>query len=81
MEVNVITLENGKDYIIIDAIEDEGNKYLILVNENDEEDMCIRKIKVKDNKEYLIRLNEEDEFDRILAKFYLKFTGKDGENE
>ena len=38
MDVNTIKLEDDKKYIIIDFIEKENNKYLVLVNENDEMD-------------------------------------------
>ena len=44
MKVNVMTLENGKDYIIIDTLEDGDNKYLFYVNEQDALDICIRKV-------------------------------------
>ena len=40
IDVNVMTLENGKDYIITDTIiNDNNNKYLFLVGKLDNNDM------------------------------------------
>ena len=81
LEVNVIKLEDGIDYVIIDAIQNESNKYLFLANKNDETDVCIRKIISKENKEYLIKLDDDDEFEEVLTLFNVKHRKKDGEYE
>lgn len=79
MEVNVITLENEKDYIIIDTIEFNSNKYLFLSNKEDENDMCVRKIILKENKEYLIKLDSENELEEVLNIFTTKYKGEGNE--
>lgn len=78
MEVNVITLENEKDYIIIDTIEYNNNKYLFLSNKEDENDMCVRKVILKD-KEYLIKLESENELEEVLNVFTTKYKGDNNE--
>lgn len=81
VEVNVIKLEDGIDYVIIDAIQNENNKYLFLANKNDELDVCIRKIILKDDKEYLVKLDSDEEFEDIMTLFNLKYREKEVHNE
>lgn len=81
LEVNIIKLEDGIDYVIVDAIQTEENKYLFLANKLDETDVCIRKIIKKDTKEYLIKLDNDDEFEDILTLFNLKHRMKEDKNE
>lgn len=78
MEVNVVTLENNKDYIIIDTIEFNDNKYLFLSNKDDENDMCVRKIITKD-REYLTKLESENELEEVLNLFTTKYKGDKNE--
>ena len=78
MEVNVVTLENNKDYIIIDTIEFNDNKYLFLSNKDDENDMCVRKIITKD-REYLTKLESENELEEVLNIFTTKYKGEKNE--
>ncbi|MBQ7030939.1 MAG: DUF1292 domain-containing protein [Bacilli bacterium] len=78
MEVNVVTLENNKDYIIIDTIEFNDNKYLFLSNKDDENDMCVRKIITKD-REYLTKLESENELEEVLNIFATKYKGEKNE--
>lgn len=68
-ELEYITLENGKDYFIIDEITENDVTYLYLTNENDENDFCIRKMG-KDNE--VIRLDNDIEFDKALLYFTKK---------
>ena len=81
LEVNVIELEDGIKYVIVDAIQDKENKYLFLANKNDETDVCIRKIIIKENKEYLVKLDSDDEFEEVLTLFNIKHREKEGKNE
>ncbi len=64
-----ITLEDGIDYFIIDEIEENGNTYLYLTNENDVEDFCIRKM--ADNNK-VVALDNEEEFKKALLYFTKK---------
>lgn len=75
VEVSVITLDNGKNYEIVDKIKDNDQTYLFLINENDENDKCIRKQVIENDKEILYCLNE-DEFKNVLEKFMKKYKGE-----
>jgi len=81
VEVNVITLENGKDYLIVEALEVNNNRYLFLVNEDDEQDSCIRKVITENNEEYLIKLDDKEEYENVMTTFNEKIMRKEEENE
>ena len=76
MEVNCVKLENGKEYIIMDIINKNNDKYLVLVEENNEYDIQVRKIVFKDGNEYLSTLDTNEEFDDVLKVFYGNHNGK-----
>ena len=39
-----ITMKNGKEYLVIEQVNFEGNEYVYLVNENDYKDAMFRKV-------------------------------------
>lgn len=80
MEIDVIKLEDNIEYAIFDTIETESNKYLFLGNIQNYDDICIRKIIVKDGKEYLRKL-EDEEFEEVMTLFNEKHIRKEEENE
>lgn len=67
--INVVTLEDGIEYAIIDEIESNSTKYLYLSNVEDSDDFCIRKLALKDNEQVLIGLDDDAEFDLALMLF------------
>lgn len=67
-EVEVVTLEDDNNYIIIDTIDD----YVYLVNEDNPESFCIRKIELEGDEEFFVGLNDGKEFDKALLKFTKK---------
>lgn len=70
MKMNLITLENNQDYIILSTIELKDKKYFVLVNELNDKDLCIRKVILnKDNKEVLVKLDSNEEFYEVLSMF------------
>lgn len=73
MKANVITLEDNKEYVIIDTVVIENNNYLVLASNDDNDEIVIRKVVIKDNKEVLVRLEDEIEFDNVLQEFYKKY--------
>lgn len=80
MNVSVITLENKQDYIIVSTIEYKNNKYFILVNEDDDNDITIRKIMKNDNNDdVLVKLESKEELIEVL-NMYSNREGK-GKNE
>jgi len=81
IDVNIITLENGEEYIVIDSIEYNNSKYLVLANEENDLDMAIRKVILENGVEYLVKLDSEDEYSEVMSAFNLKYRKSDGENE
>ena len=69
--IEVVTLENNKNYEIACEIEYNGSCYLVLCNEKNSKDICIRKKEIEDNKEYLSRITEE-EFNEVVNIFLEK---------
>lgn len=69
-ELEVITIDD-KDYVIIEEVDHENDKYLYLSNVIDEEDTLIRKIN-KDDTKTVLPLKDENEFElacNLLFKF------------
>lgn len=71
-EVNIITLDDGKDYMVTDELVINNVKYLLLTNEDDVADFCIRKINNINKSEYLVGLNNKDEVLNVLKEFAKK---------
>lgn len=80
LEVNVIKLEDNNDYIIVDALQNNDNKYLFLVSNDDYKKKCIRKVIEKDGEEYLRKLYDE-EFEEAVELFNLKHKNGEKINE
>lgn len=76
MTLDYITLENNNDYAVVDTLVVDNNKYLFLVNEQDEKDVTVRKVITKDNKEYLNKLDSNEEFEKIMTEFLNKHQGE-----
>ena len=68
-EVEVITLEDNKDYNVMDKIEQNGFTYLLLANVDDDTDICVRKEVIKDGNSYIAMLSNEEELDSVLKLF------------
>lgn len=62
----VIELEDRKDYMIVDIINLNDIKYLLLKNV-DSDDICFRKQIIEEGKEFICMLNE-DEFNTITKE-------------
>ena len=82
MNVNIVTLEDGKDYMIIYALDNENGKYIFMAEENNPKNLNLRKvIKKDDGKEYLVKLANEEEFDEVMIAFSAEFNKKEDKNE
>ena len=68
VEVNAYKLEDGIIYNEISRLIYNKCIYLLLANENDPSDICIRKLEKKDNDVYINKL-DNDEFQVVLNKF------------
>lgn len=71
-EVEVITLEDGNTYMIIDEININGVRYVYLSNEEDVASFAVRKINIINNEEYLVSLSDKEEFNKALQYFLNK---------
>ena len=69
MKVNSVVLENGQDYIIIAEKKHNDFKYVYLVNEDNSDDFCIRKVIMEDDEEILSGLDDEKEFNLAVSLF------------
>ncbi len=79
MEINVLPLEDGKNYMIVDTIENGNFQYLLLANENDHDEIILRKV-IHEDKDYLVKLDSDDEFDEVMTVFNEKYR-KGGNDE
>lgn len=71
MNYEIVKLENGINYLILNEQVIDDDKYLYLVNVNDEDDFAIRKEEGED----LVGLTEE-EFDKVI-KYIIKEIDED----
>ena len=74
--IEVVTLEDGKDYMVTAELEINNIKYLFLTNEDDVADFCLRKINTNNNNEYLVGLNDKEEVIKVLQEFTNKFKNE-----
>lgn len=72
-EIEVVTLDDGKDYMVTAEIVINNIKYVYLTNEEDIADFCIRKINNINNNEYLVGLDSKEEVLMVLKEFTNKF--------
>lgn len=68
-EYDVIILEDGQEYAVIDEITENNNTYVYLSNLQDEKDFCIRKVAHQGTEEVLIGLDNDEEFNQALMYF------------
>lgn len=70
--IEVIKLEDEKEYAVVDEIEDNSNTYVYLTNIEDPEDFCIRKKVLENAEEFLVGLENDNEFEQALLYFTKK---------
>lgn len=68
-DIETVTLENGKSYLVVKEIVIDRVKYVYLANEDDYKDFCVRKVNIINGAEYLVNLSNEDEFKKALDEF------------
>ena len=68
---NIHTLEDNYNYIEVDILEENNSKYLLLAQDINPSNICIRKIILKEDGEYYDKLSSK-EFDQIYEKFIEK---------
>lgn len=65
MDLEVVTLENGKEYYIVKEIKN----YLYLVNVKNNKDVCIRKTLTFEGEDFIDTLSSKEEFNEAMALF------------
>lgn len=80
IDMNVVTLEDNKEYMIIGAEEVDNNKYLILTNEEEPEKLVVRRIITENNEDFLVKLDTKDEYDKVIYNYYEEYKRRN-ENE
>lgn len=68
-EVTVVTLDNGQDYMIVKDSVIDGKRYCYFVNENDETDICVRRIDKIENEDHFVYLDNDQEFNQVMEHF------------
>ena len=57
---------DGKNYLVIDTIKENGIKYVYLSNEKDVNDFLVQKEIKEEDKTYLVNLETEEEYNSIV---------------
>lgn len=70
--IDVVTLDNGKNYMVTEELVINNIKYVYLTNEDDVADFCIRKVNYINNNEYLVGLDNKEEVLMALNEFTKK---------
>ena len=68
-EYDVVTLEDGKEYFILDEIDIDGTKYVYLSADDDEQKFKVRKVQMAGNIEMYVGLDSDQEFDKAMLYF------------
>lgn len=75
IEAEVVTLNDGLDYVILDEITAHSNVYVYLSNTEDPRNFCVRKKLQNSAGSLLIGLDDENEFNMAM-KLYFDKNGK-----
>jgi hypothetical protein len=68
-EYDVVTLEDGKEYFIIDEIDIDGVRYVYLTTDDIEQKFRVRKVQKAGNIEMYVGLDSDQEFDKAMLYF------------
>lgn len=72
-EIEVVTLEDNLDYVILTEVNIDSNKYMVLSREEDHNVVVVRKVIIEDGNEYLTKVNTEIE-NEVKEKFVHDFV-------
>lgn len=72
-EIEVVTLEDNLDYVILTEVSIDSNKYMVLSREDDPNVVVVRKVIIEDGNEYLMNVNTEIE-SKVKEKFVRDFV-------
>lgn len=71
LNCKIYTLEDTYDYTEADTLELNNNKYVLLSQVDDPNNICIRKVVFEDGQNYFYRL-QNFEFEDVINQFALK---------
>lgn len=72
-EIEVVTLEDNLDYVILTEVNIDSNKYMVLSREDNPNVVVVRKVIIEDDNEYLTKVNTEIE-NEVKEKFVRDFV-------
>lgn len=72
-EIEVVTLEDNLDYVILTEVNIDSNKYMVLSREDDPNVVAVRKVIIEDDNGYLTKVNTEIE-NEVKEKFVRDFV-------
>lgn len=72
-EIEVVSLEDNLDYVILAEVDMNSNKYMVLSREDDPNVVVVRKVIIEDGNEYLMKVNTEIE-NKVKEKFVRDFV-------
>ncbi len=71
----IFTLEDGKDYMVIETVEIDGNTYAYFTNDNNEVDSFFGKITNKDYDFHIENISSSEFSEKVLPGFIAKNYG------
>lgn len=74
-ELDILTLDNGKDYVISKMLKYNDKEYLLLIQVDDEENLLDEKLiveRVKEFDDYYLKIVDDDNTKKIVSD---KFAG------
>ena len=72
-EVQVITIElDGKEYFLVDSVDEAKNKYHFFANMNNNEEIIVMKDAENNGEMFYITVDDDDEYDLAFGLYYNK---------
>ncbi len=69
----IVTLDNGKEYIVMERIAYNGVFYVMLVCADDHDDEMIIQKEVMGDSEFVLKpIESKEEFDMVIGKFAMR---------
>ncbi len=70
---NIVTLEDNKEYLILEELEKDGTKYLysvrVLIDETPTDEYLIFSYQKDENGEYLVEVQDKVLYDQLVEDF------------
>lgn len=67
-EMEYIVID-GIEYNIIKELETEGRKYVLLANNDDVNDVFVRRVTHDEDTDYIVGLDSPEEFEKVMVLF------------